>query len=414
MSGSGGQRHCLILRQSEPYPYGWVRQEAQALAAAGFRVTVICPTGLGHEALDETVDGVRALRYESPPGGTGVVGYLREFVVAMARMGMLVRRVSRESRVDAVVVSTPPDFLVFLALPLRRKGAGLVFDQRDPGPELFEAKFGRRGLIHRALLAVERFAFRQADVSMPHNESCAEIARERGGVEDDEIFIVGVGPDPRRIFPVEPRPELRRGREHLVLWIGAMSKQESLGHLIEAAEQIVHRHGRTDVGVSIVGPGDEREAIQAEVRRRGLDGVVELPGLVTDDDLLRAYMATADVCLSVDERNDMNDKSTMMKVLEYMAMGRPVVQFPLVEMERICGDTTVYARNADPSDLANKIVELLDDPARREQLGSSARRRVLDGQMWPDQIPMLVAAVNAAIDRAQAAPLPAQRGRGVE
>ncbi len=238
---------------------------------------------------------------------------------------------------------------------------------------------------------------------MPHNESCAEIGRERGGVEEDRIFTVGVGPDPRRIFPVEPRPELRRGREHLVLWIGAMSKQESLGHLIEAADRLVHRHGRDDVAISIVGPGDEREAIQAEVRRRGLDGVVELPGVVTDDDLLRAYMASADVCLSVDERNNMNDKSTMMKVLEYMAMGRPVVQFPLLEMERVCGDTTVYARNADPSDLAEKVVELLDDPDRRRRLGESARKRVLAGQMWPDQIPVLVAAVTAAGERAQAA-----------
>ena len=402
MTGRTGQRHCLILRQSEPYPYGWVRQEAQALAEAGFRVTVICPTGLGHEALDDTADGVRALRYKSPPGGNGVFGYVREFVVAMARMGRLVLRVRREARVDVVVVSTPPDFLMLLALPFRHK-AGIVFDQRDPGPELFEAKFGHRGLIHRALLAVERFAFHQADVSMPHNESCADIARERGGVEDERIFIVGVGPDPRRIFRVEPRPELRRGREHLVLWIGAMSKQESLGHLIEAADQIVHRYGRRDVTFAVVGPGDEREAIQAEVRRRGLDGYMELPGVLTDDDVLRAYMATADVCLSVDERNDMNDKSTMMKVLEYMAMGRPVVQFPLVEMARICGDTAVYARNADPSDLADKIVELLDDPDRRERLGQAARRRVLAGEMWPDQVPVLVAAVNAALERAQAA-----------
>jgi glycosyltransferase involved in cell wall biosynthesis len=396
-----GQKHCLILRQSEPYPYGWVRQEAQALAEAGFEVTVVCPTGLGHEVLDETIDGVRAMRYKSPSGGTNVFGYVREFVTAMARMGAIVLRLRRRSRVDAVIVSTPPDFLMLFALPFRRKGAGIVFDQRDPGPELFEAKFGRRGPIYRALVAVERFAFRSADVSMPHNESCADIARERGGVEDDRIFTVGVGPDPRRIFPVPSRPELRRGRRHLVLWIGSMSKQESLGHLIEAADQIVHRHGRTDVAFSIVGPGDERESIQAEVRRRALDDVVDLPGLLTDDDLLRAYMATADVCLSVDERNEMNDKSTMMKVLEYMAMGRPIVQFPLIEMERICGDTTIYAQNADPSDLADKVVELLDDPDRRAALGEAARRRVLDGQMWPDQIPVLVAAVNAAIERRQ-------------
>ena len=403
MAPTDRKRHVLILRQSEPYPYGWVRQEAQALAEGGFDVTVICPTGFDNQAADESIDGVRALRYPAPPGGTGVLGYAREFVVAMARMAKLVRQVWNTAQVDAVVLSTPPDFLILFALPFRRRGAGIVFDQRDPGPELFEAKFGRRGLIYRALVAMERLAFQQADVAMPHNESCAEIARDRGGVPQDQIFVVGVGPDPRRVFPVDPRSELRRGYDHLVLWIGAMSRQESLGHLIEAADQLVHRHGRRDVAFSLVGPGDEREALQAEVRRRGLDGIVDLPGVVTDDDLFRAYISTADVCLSVDERNDMNDKSTMMKVLEYMAMGRPVVQFPLIEMERICGDTTVYARNADAADLADKIAELLGDPDRRRRLGDAARRRVLDGQMWPDQIPVLLAAVNAAIESAQPA-----------
>ncbi len=401
MTDSGAQRHVLILRQSEPYPYGWIRQEAQALAQGGFKVTVICPTGLGHEALDETVEGVRALRYRAPQGGRGVAGYLREFVVAMARMAALVRRLRAQTRVDAVIASTPPDFLVLLALAFRGRGAAVIFDQRDPGPELFEAKFGRRGVIYRLLVAIERFAFRQADVSMVHNESCAELARGRGGLEEERIFVVGVGPDPRRIFPVDPRPELKRGRRHLVLWIGAMSRQETLEHLIGAADQLVHRHGRDDVAVSIVGPGDEREAVQGEVARRGLDDVVDLPGVVTDDDLLRAYMATADVCLSVDERNGMNDRSTMMKVLEYMAMGRPVVQFPLTEMERVCGDATVYARNADPTDLAEKIDALLDDADRREQLGQAGLQRMRDGQMWPDQIPVLIAAVNAAIERAR-------------
>ncbi len=401
MSGSNAQRHVLILRQSEPYPYGWVRQQAQALAQDGFQVTVICPTGLGHEALDETVDGVRALRYPAPRGGRGVAGYVREFVVAMWQMARLVRRVRREMPVHAVIASTPPDFLILLALPFRSRGAGIVFDQRDPGPELFEAKFGWRGPIYRLLVAIERTAFRQADVSMPHNESCAELARGRGGLEEERIFIVGVGPDPRRIFPVEPRPELKRGCRYLVLWIGAMSRQETLGHLVGAADQLVHRHGRKDVAFSIVGPGDEWEVVQEEVARRGLDGAVDLPGPVTDDDLLRAYIATADVCLSVDERNGMNDRSTMMKVLEYMAMGRPVVQFPLTEMQSICGDATAYARNADPDDLAKKIVELLDDADRRLKLGHAALERMRDGQMWPDQVPALVAGVNAAIERAQ-------------
>ena len=391
--------HVVILRQNEPYPYGWVGQEARALADAGYQVTTISPTGLGYEAADERLHGVRALRFPAPPSVPGIRGYLREYGTSLWRMGRLSRAVAGEQAVDVVIVATPPDFLVALALPLRRRGAAVVFDQRDPGPELFEAKFGRRGPLYRLLLLSERFAFAKADVVMPHNESCAALALGRGRVDPERIFVVGVGPDPRRIFPVPPRPELRRGKRFLVLWMGTMSTQEGLEHLIDAAEHLLVRRQRDDVAFSIVGPGDARDALLEDVRGRGLEKAVDLPGPITDDDELRAYMATADVCLSVDEQNPMNDRSTMMKVLEYMAMGRPVVQFPLAEMRRLCGDDTVYARNADADDLATKIADLLDDPERREELGRRARRRLLDGMMWTDQVPVLVSAVESALRR---------------
>lgn len=306
-------------------------------------------------------------------------------------------KVARKQPIDAVIVATPPDFLLSLTVPLRRRGTAVIFDQRDPGPELFEAKFGRRGPLYQLLLASERFAFRHSDIVMPHNESCAELARGRGGVDSDRIFVVGVGPDPKRIFPVPPRPELRRGKRFLVLWMGTMSTQEGLEHLLRAADRLVHHHGREDIAFSIVGPGDAREALLADIRRRRLEGFVQLPGPVTDEDDLRAYIATADVCVSVDERNAMNDRSTMMKVLEYMAMGRPVVQFPLLEMQALCGDTTVYARNADAEHLATQIDQLLDDAERRERLGAEARQRVLNGMMWTHQVPILVQAVQAAL-----------------
>jgi glycosyltransferase involved in cell wall biosynthesis len=238
---------------------------------------------------------------------------------------------------------------------------------------------------------------------MVHNESCAQIARERGGLDERRISIVGVGPDPARIFATPPREELKKGRRYLVVWVGHMSRQEGMEHLLDAAEHVVRRRGRRDVLFTIIGPGDERPRLEADVRRRGLGEHIEFTGPLTDPELLRAYIATADVCLSVDERNDMNDKSTMMKVLEYMAMGRPVVQFPLTEMQRLCGDATLYARNADPADLGNQVVALLDDPERREELGAHGRQRLLsEGLMWDQQAPALVETVERAITVARA------------
>jgi glycosyltransferase involved in cell wall biosynthesis len=386
----------LILLENEPYPHDRrVRYEAEALRDAGYEVTVVSPTSPRALEQETTVDAVRVLRFDAPPPGGGVVGYVREYVVAAYRMHRIVKRLKHEPRFAAVVACNPPDFLIHIARPLRRRGAGLIFDLHDPSPELYEAIFGRRMIIRRLLIAVERISFGVADVVMTVNDACADLARARGGVPPDRLFVVRTAPDPRRFFPVEPRPDLREGRKHLVLWVGRMSRKEGLHHVIGAAEELVSRQGRTDITFALVGDGDVRDELIEEIGRRKLGDVFALPGMA-EDALLREYMATADVCLSLDESNPMNEKSLMIKVLEYMAMGRPVVQFSLAEMRKACGDAAVYVASADSLDLARQIAALLDDPVRREQLGRAALARVRDGLMWPDQVPTLLAAVKRA------------------
>lgn len=394
-------RHVLFLIENQPYPYDpRVRAQAAALLAEGYRVTVAAPGGAGFESPEEIVDGVRVRRFRAPHSGRGIAGYGREYLLSFFRLLRLAWRTDAEHRVDVVFVCSPPDFLVLLAVPLARRGSAVVFDNRELSPELFEMKFRRRGLVHRCLLAAERFAFRHADSVLVTNESYVDNACIRGGVDRSQVFVVGNGPDRQRIFPVQPHPDLRRGRKHLVLWMGAMSDQEGLDLLIEAADELVHNRGHTDVTFALVGPGDVHEALEAEVRRRRLERIVELPGRV-DDALVRAYLATADVCVAADVRSAMNDRAAMRKVLEYMAMGRAVVQFPLAEMRRLCGSATRYARNADPVDLAVRIEELLVNPEERITLGQDAQNRLLEKRlMWQDQVPTLLAAVDTAVERA--------------
>lgn len=388
--------HVLIALQNEPYPFdGRVRQEAEALTAAGHTVTVCGPTGFGYDAPEERIDGVRVLRHPHPPAGTGVLGYLREYAVSLLRINKLMRRAAREGRIDVVLVCSPPDLLVLPALPIRRRGAALVLDHHDLSPELFALKFGRRRAILAAVRAVERFALRRADVVLATNDTYAEVERRRGGVDPDRIFVVRNGPDPARIYPVDPRPELKRGRDKLVCWIGMMSDQEGLHHVLDAADDLVRARGREDVGVAIVGSGDARDGLIDEARRRGLADHVHFPGRV-EGDLLRAYMSTADVCIGVDEPNPMNDSSTMTKIIEYMAMGRPIVQFPLKETARVCGDASLYARPGDASHMAELIEQLLDHPDRAAELGSAGRERALTGLLWPQQVPNLLEAVEKA------------------
>src|SRR4051794_12335812 len=394
--------HVAVMVEALPYPMD-VRVRAQVLAfvEAGHRVTVLCPTGYGHDLHEERHPQVRVLRFGCPPGGRGALGYLREYSLSIVRIARLLRRTQRETPIDLLLVCNPPDLLVALKWLLPRPRPKVVLDYREISPELFEAKFGRsNGLagraLRRALRWSERVAFRGSDVVITVSESCREIAEGRGAVTPERVFLVGNGPDGDRVYPVPPRPELRAGHERLVLWLGAMSKQEGLERLIDAAHELVNVRGHADVGFAIVGPGDVGDELRAQIRRRGLDRIVEVHGLVNDD-LVRAYMATADVCVGVDARNSMNDKAAMRKVLEYMAAARPVVQFPLTEMRRLCGDSTAYAANADVRDLARAIDELLDDEEGRTRLAESGRRRVQAGMMWQQQVPSLLSAVETAL-----------------
>jgi glycosyltransferase involved in cell wall biosynthesis len=390
--------HVLIALENEPYPYDRrVRQEAEALTAAGHAVTVVGPTGFGFDALEERIDGVLVLRYRAPPGGRGVAGYAREYGLSLLQLGRLMWKAHRRRSVDVALVCNPPDLLVVPALALRRAGASVIFDHHDLSPELFALKFGERRALQAIVRRVESFALRRADVVIATNDTYAEIDRRRGPVEAHRVHIVRNGPDPRRIYPVTPRPQLRRGRDKLVCWVGLMSDQEGLGHLLDAAEELVLRRGREDVSFAVVGAGDARDGLMADSRRRGLDRHVHFPGRA-DDDLLRGYMATADVCVGVDESNPMNDSSTMTKIVEYMVMGRPIVQFSLRETGRVCGDTSLYARERDPTDFADRIAELLDDPERAERLGAAARERAVPALLWPQQVPALLTAVGAALE----------------
>lgn len=386
------------MLENEPYPYDRrVAQIAKALTEAGYRVTVASPMGHGFGEADEEIDGVRVRRYRALPEGGGPAGYVREYLAAYSRLRATVATVVRDEPPDVVIACNPPDFLLATARRATRRGAKTIFDHHDLSPELFESKFGRRGPLHAVLRAIERWTFRHADAVMSTNDSYADVARARGGVAPDRVFVVRNGPDPGRLYPVEADPGLRRGRKHLVLWLGRMSIQDGVDTAVAVAEELVNGRGRRDISFAFVGPGDARDAVVASVERQGLAEYVDLPGQVGDEDV-RRYLSTADVCLSVDPPNPLNESSTMIKVLEYMYLSRPVVQTPLPEMQRLCGDATHYAPADDVSTFATRVEGLLDDPELAEALGRAARDRITEqGLTWPDQIPTLLQAVSAVL-----------------
>jgi glycosyltransferase involved in cell wall biosynthesis len=407
---SKAPKRVLILVENLPSPFDRrVWQEACTLRDAGYVVSIICPTGKGYEKTFEEIDGVHIWRYDLPVEAAGAAGYALEYSVALVRTWFLCWKVLLGRGFDVIHACNPPDLFFLVAAPFKLLGKKFLFDHHDLGPELYEAKFGRRDFFHRLLLELEHWTFRLADVSIATNESYRRVAIYRGGMPADRVFVVRSGPSLERMKILPPDERLKRGRRYLVGYVGVMARQEGIDLLLHAVQNIVVDFGRTDIHFGLVGGGPALAEMRELARELGIADFVTFTGRVPDADLL-AMLNTADVCVNPDVANEMNDKSTMNKIMEYMALGKPMVQFDLTEGRYSAQDASLYARRNDPFDLAEQLVALLDDPARRAEMGEAGRRRVERELAWPHEVPKLLAAYEALGCGAR---LP-QAARGVE
>ncbi|HVV19809.1 MAG TPA: glycosyltransferase family 4 protein [Pseudonocardiaceae bacterium] len=381
--------HVLIVVQNLPVPLDrrvWL--EAQALVAAGYDVSVICPKGPGDPAYQE-LDGVHIHKYAPPRQADGFVGYAWEFLYCWVRTALLTLKVRRRRPFQVMQACNPPDIYWSLALLWRLAGVRFVFDHHDLNPEVFRSRFGEpTGIAGKAQLKalywLERRTFHTADRVISTNESYRRIALERGGVDRNRTAVVRSGPDTSVMKPGEPRPELRGGREHLVAYLGIMGPQDGVDGVLRVAEHVVRRHGRTDVRFALMGFGDCLEDLRTQCTELGLDEYVTFTGRVGPADI-GAYLSTADVGLSPDPLSPLNDVSTMNKTMEYLAYGLPVVAYRLTETVVSGGDCAVYVEPGDEAGFADALVELLDDPRRRAELGAAGRQRAERHLDWRPQ-----------------------------
>jgi glycosyltransferase involved in cell wall biosynthesis len=388
-------KRILILVENLPSPFDRrVWQEATALRDAGHRVSIICPTGRGYEKRYEEIDGIAIHRYNLPVEASGAVGYAFEFAVALTMPWLVPWLVFFTRGFDVIHACNPPDLFFLIGGFFRLFGKRFVFDHHDINPELYEAKFGRRDFFYRLLLLMERLTFRTANLSIATNESYRRIAIERGGMDPDRVFVVRSGPSLERLKIVPPDPKLKRGRQYLVGYVGVMGPQEGIHLLLHAVRAVVYCQKRTDIHFGLVGGGSALESMKRLAQEFGIEDYVTFTGRVPDAELL-AMLNTADVCVNPDVANEMNDKSTMNKIMEYMALGKPIVQFDLTEGRFSAQDASLYAKRNCPQDLAAKIVELMDDPKRRAAMGAYGRRRVENELEWRYEAPKLLAAYHS-------------------
>ncbi len=383
-------RRVLIIVENLPVPFDRrVWQEATTLREAGYQVSVICPTEKGYEKKYEIIDGIYIYRHSLPIEGAAPIGYVREYMVALFWEFVLAWRVFLTRGFDVIHACNPPDNIFIVALFFKLFGKKFLFDHHDINPELYEAKFGKRGFLYKITVFLERWTFKTADVSIATNESYRRIAIERGGMNPKRVFVVRSGPDLNRLKILPPLDRLKRGRRYLVGYVGVMGKQEGIDYLLRAVRHIVHEVRRTDIHFGLVGGGTELEEMKNYAKTLSVDEYVTFTGRVPDREMLE-MLNTADVCVNPDVANEMNNKSTMNKIMEYMALGKPVVQFDLTEGRVSAQAASLYAQKNNEVELAEKIIQLVDNPTLRAKMGQFGRDRVEHELEWKHEVPKLL------------------------
>jgi glycosyltransferase involved in cell wall biosynthesis len=384
-------RRVLIIVQDLPVPYDrrtWL--EATTLRRAGYMVSVICPKADGLGKSYERMEDIDIYRYTIPFEAKGVLSYLAEFAWCFIRSAVLSLRVQVFGRgFDVIHSCNPPETYWLLALAWRLFGKRFLFDHHDLSPEMYEAKYRRQGgLLYHTLLWLEKMSFATAQTTIATNQSYKEIACGRGGVPDENVFIVRSGPDPTRFRIVAPDVSLKRGRRFMCSYLGKMCEQDGVDYLVRVAKILCVDRGRSDILFSFMGGGPTQPDIVRYAEALGISRYCHFTGYISDEEISR-YLSTTDLAIDPDPKTTWSDKSTMNKIMDYMFFGCPIVAFDLRENRCSAQDAAVYVTPNSEEEMATRIELLLADENRRRRMGAYGKARI-SGLLWKNSVPHLL------------------------
>jgi glycosyltransferase involved in cell wall biosynthesis len=373
-------KHILIVVENLPLPFDRrVWQEANTLKENGADVSIICPKMKGYTKKYEVINDIHIYRHPLPLEANGAIGYLAEYCTALFWELLLSIKIYFKKPFHAIQGCNPPDLIFIVAFLFKMVGVKYVFDHHDINPELFIAKYNKKGLFYKMLLWAERLTFATADYSISTNESYREIAISRGKMSPDKVQVVRSGPKLNRLKLTSGNDKYKKGRQFLVGYVGVIGEQEGLDLLLESVKHIVAK--RQDVQFGIVGGGTDLEKIKQLTQTMELTDYVDFYGRV-DDETMIDVLNTADVCVNPDRPTEMNNLSTMNKIMEYMALKKPIVQYDLKEGKISAQEASLYAKNTSPEDFADKIIWLLDNDKLRNTMGNYGYDRVVNELSW--------------------------------
>ena len=389
----------LIIVENLPVPFdSRVWKEALSLCANGYDVTVLCPRGKGYAAGHEVLSGIHVYRHPMPKEGNSPLGYLLEFGCALFWEFFYTWWIYFRHGFHVIQGCNPPDDIFLVALPFKLFGVKYIFDHHDANPELYLSKYERKDFLYKAQVWLETQTYRFCDVVMATNDSYRDLAVSRGGMNPRDVFIVRNGPDLMTFKPVQSNPALKFGKPYLVGYVGTISVQEGLDILLDVALHLKNL-GRRDIHFTCVGGGPGLSGLRKMLQNKQLGDMFNFTGRIPDQQLLE-ILSTADICVNPDKPCEMNDISTMIKIMEYMALGKPIVQFSLKEGRFSAQEAAVYSDNQNQvPDFAAKILWLIEHPEERERMGKFGRKRVLDELAWEYSVPHLLAAYQRAFTK---------------
>jgi len=381
-------KHILIVVENLPVPFDRrVWQEATTLKEQGAKISIICPQMKGYTQSREVIDGIEIYRHPLPLEASGALGYLMEYGAALFWELVLAIRIYSKKRFHVIQGCNPPDLIFLIALPFKLLGVKYVFDHHDINPELYEAKFNKKDWFYKLMVFFERLTFKTADASIATNESYRNIAIQRGGMNPAKVTVVRSGPKLDRLKITAGNPVYKKGRTYLIGYLGVIGDQEGIDLLLESFKYIVER--RKDVQLAIVGGGTSVESLKTLSLQMGLGDYVDFYGRVSDE-LLVDILNTADVCVNPDRPTTMNQLSTMNKIMEYMALQKPIVQYDLKEGRFSAQQASLYADNTNTTDFAEKVIWLLDNPEERKKMSDFGYSRVVRELSWEFESKVLI------------------------
>jgi len=387
----------LIIVENLPVPLDRrVWQESCALRDAGYEVIVICPKMRGYNLAEEKLEGIQIYRHWISEEAGGFIGFFREYASALFGEFRLAIKAWFRHRFRVIHLCNPPDLLFLIAFPFKLLGVKIIYDVHDVWPEMFEAKFGKRGLFYCVTRAAERLTYATANVVLATNESVRRVAMERGRKKPEKVFVVRTAP---KIGAVEGVGDLalKKGKPFLVGYVGVMGDADGLNYLLDAAAYVVHKKGRKDVQFLLMGTGPEFPRLLEQRKRLKLEEFVDMPGRVTNEYLFAA-LRTIDLGVSCDPINSYNDHCTMNKVLEYMAFGKAQVLFDLKEGRQSAGEAAVYVPKTSGDDLGQAIIATIDDEPARGRMGQIGAERIRNVLNWEKSVQQLLLAYEAAVE----------------